>query len=447
MSIASRCLLRMLVNTVLWRSCKCSIKSIACRVTLVLLAGLGWPSTALAATTSCVAKFQLGYDEPERQGINPEKLLELTQWIRDNPTPILSLALSRNGKIVYELYTSKVDSNAAHYLMSITKSVTSALVGAIIDRHLIKSANATVAESLPKGVFPSTEAYTRFDRIALRDVLAMSALDAQVPPHLKTPEAIDRNNRFNRSSNHLTFALEQQTLPHVGIDFQYTDITPMIAGGIVQYATKQSLFDFAKKALFNPMRFQNEEWMHQDRSGFDNASYGLRLRPIDMQKFGILYLNDGCWQTNQLLSKEWVSISLTPWIKSRPGNREPNYGWYWWSDRFTSEWIGHTANGWKGQRITIFPDKGTVVTMTGIIEDGSEDRYYSDLINKFIIPAFETKGSENRSMDDIRAELDMTLSDIWMNKIALGPNTEGRMIPSILPKERHKQFDENRNAR
>ncbi len=81
----------------------------------------------------------------------------------------------------------------------------------------------------------------------------------------------------------------------------------MIAGGIVQYATNQSLLDFAKAALFDPMGFQNEEWMHQDRAGFDNASYGLRLRPVDMQKFGILFLNEGCWDGQQLLSKAWVS--------------------------------------------------------------------------------------------------------------------------------------------
>jgi CubicO group peptidase (beta-lactamase class C family) len=417
-------------------------KSVACRVAAAILAILpsGWCFTALAATSSC-AKFQFGYDEPERQGINPQKLLELTQSLRENPTPILSLALSRNGKVVYELYTSKLDRNAAHYVMSVTKSVTSALVGAIIDRHLIKSVRATVAEALPRAVFPNTETYARFNRVTLKDVLGMSALDAQVVPHLKTPEAIDRNSRFNQSPNHLVFALEQQTLPHIGIDFQYTDITPMIAGGIVQYATNQSLFDFANTALFNPMEFQNEEWMHQDRSGFDNASYGLRLRPVDMQKFGVLYLNGGCWGAEQLLSKEWVSTSLTPWIRSRPDNREANYGWYWWTDRFPSGWVGHTANGWKGQRITVVPDKGVVITMTGIIEDGLEDKYYRDLISEFIIPAVDAKPSESRSSAGIKTKLRTALEDIWMNKTVLGPNTERRMIPSVLPKERHRQFD------
>jgi uncharacterized caspase-like protein/CubicO group peptidase (beta-lactamase class C family) len=396
--------------------------------------------TSMTAKSTCIVRFPFGYDEPERQGVDLQKLLELTQWLRDGPVPILSLAISRNGKLVYELYSSKMDGSAAHYLMSITKSVTSALVGAAIDRHLIKATNTTVAENLAEGIFPSKESYKQFHEITLRDILGMSALDAEVPPHQKTPEAIDRNNRFNLSSNHLKFALEQPALAHVGSDFQYTDITPMIAGGIVQYATKRSLMDFARAALFDPMGFQNEEWMHQDGAGFDNASYGLRLRPIDMQKFGMLFLNEGCWEGQQLLSREWVLTSFTPWIKSTSNNREANYGWYWWADRFASGWVGHTANGWKGQRITVVPDKGVVVTMTGIIEDGTEDNVYRDLFNRFIIPAVETRTSASAPAADLKVKLTSALKDIWTNKTAIGANTEARMIPSAAPKEQHREF-------
>jgi CubicO group peptidase (beta-lactamase class C family) len=400
----------------------------------------GWSSTVLAAAPICHAKFPLGYDEPERQGVNPQSLLALTQWLRESPVPILSLTISRNGKIVYEMYSSQLDRNAAHYLMSVTKSATAALVGAALDRHLIKAPTSTVAEILPRALFPSTESFDRFQTVTLKDVLGMSALDAPLSPHQKTPEAKDRSDRFSRSPDRLRFALEQPTLAHIGRDFQYTDVTPLIAAGIVQLATNKTLLDFAKEALFDPMGFQNEEWMHQDRAGFDNASYGLRLRPIDMQKFGILFLNEGCWDGQQLISKQWISTSFTPWIKTRPDNREANYGWYWWADRFASRWVGHTANGWKGQRITVVPDKGVVVTMTGIIEDGTEDRFYGDLFNRFIIPAVGTRAAASAPMNDLKARLATALSDIWTSKTAIGPNAEARMIPSATPKERHKEF-------
>jgi hypothetical protein len=102
----------------------------------------GWSAKVSAAAPMCAARFPFGYDEPERQGVDPQRLLELTRWIRENPAPILSLTISRNGKILYELYSSRVDRNAAHYLMSVTKSVTSALVGAAMDRHLVRAADS-----------------------------------------------------------------------------------------------------------------------------------------------------------------------------------------------------------------------------------------------------------------------------------------------------------------
>jgi hypothetical protein len=159
-----------------------------------------------------------------------------------------------------------------------------------------------------------------------------------------------------------------------------------------------------------------------------------------MQKFGVLFLNNGCWERQQLISKEWVLTSFTPWIKSRPDGREPDYGWYWWTNKFGSDWLGHSASGWKGQRITVVPDKGVVVTMTGIIEDGTEDRFYGDLFNRFIIPAFEPRTPASAPIVDLKVKLTGALKDIWMNKSAIGPDTEARMTPSAAPKEQHRKF-------
>jgi len=81
------------------------------------------------ADPTCPARAEFGYAEPETQKFDTEKLLELTQWVRDTQVPILSLLISRNGKIVYELYTSSLTGAEAHYVMSVTKSITSARSG------------------------------------------------------------------------------------------------------------------------------------------------------------------------------------------------------------------------------------------------------------------------------------------------------------------------------
>jgi hypothetical protein len=93
-------------------------------------------------------------------------------------------------------------------------------------------------------------------------------------------------------------------------------------------------------------------------------------------------------------------------------------------------WIGHSANGWKGQRITVVPDKAVVVTMTAIVEDDSDGKLYGELFNRFIIPAVETSAP----ISGAKTRLKSALTDIWANKTAVGPNTEARMLPSATSK-------------
>jgi CubicO group peptidase (beta-lactamase class C family) len=412
-----------------------------CRVLFFMaaaLCGVGRTAHAATAVPACAAPYSFGFDEPNAQNVDTQKLLELTDWIRDKSVPVLSLTISRNGWIIYELYTSGAGRDDAHYVMSVTKSVTSALVGAAIDRGLLPGSNAAIAAILPQAIFPNAQAFGRFQAITLKHVLGMSALDAPVLPHSKTPDAVERSTKFNRSANRLIFALEQAPLAKPGIDFLYTDVTPYIAGGAVQYAGKDTLLGFGRAVLFDAMGFKNVDWMHQDPSGIDNPSFGLRLRPVDMQKFGLLYLNGGCWEGRQLLSRQWVSMSLTPWIKSKPQLSESNYGWYWWKDGFASRWNGHTANGWKGQRITVFRDKGVVVTMTGVIEDGSEGSVYTDLINRFVIPSLSRPRTSDVS-PSLQPKLKAALADLLKRNTIL-PTTEQRMVPSIVPTGQRRPF-------
>jgi len=78
--------------------------------------------------------------------------------------------------------------------------------------------------------------------------------------------------------------------------------------------------------------------------------------------------------------------------------------------------------------------------MTAIVEDGSGARLYAELVDRFIVPAVETRRSASAPTSDVKTRLEIALTDIWMNKTVIGPNTEARMVPSTAPKERHKEF-------
>jgi CubicO group peptidase (beta-lactamase class C family) len=375
---------------------------------------------------------------PEDEGLDSGTLIALTEWIRDHRVPIFSFLISRNGKLVYELYTSSLTRNQAHYQMSATKSVVSALVGIAIDRGLLSGPDASVTEILPPRLFASDADVARFRSVTIRHVLGMSALDAPDPPRATTPEAIARHQRFRTAPNRVKFALEQPLLATPGRDYQYNDVTPMLAVGIIQYASRTTALEFAEDTLFRPMGFRNYEWMHQDRSGVDLGGFGLRLRPIDMQKFGVLYLNGGTWRGHQLIARGWIERSFTPWNRSRPDAREPDYGWFWWRYAARSGWTAHVANGWKGQRIAVLTRQKLVVTMTGCVED-RENVVFTELVDRFVVPSVRGDGPLRRD-PATRSRLEALLEEIRTGPSRIAATVETRMVPSVSPKDRRVSF-------
>jgi CubicO group peptidase (beta-lactamase class C family) len=407
------------------------------------LLALAWILAAFLVVVAPAGADELAASSPEDQEIDSRPLIALAEWIRDQRLPVFSVLVSRNGVLVYELYTSSLTRDHAHYLMSVTKSVVSALVGIAIDRRLIDGPDAPITRTLPPRLFRTPADVTRFQALTVRHVLGMSALDAPDPPRSRTPDALARQERFWSARNRVAFALEQPVLTAPGRAYQYNDVTPMLATGLIQYATGTTALEFAEERLFRPMGFRNHEWMHQDPTGIDNGGYGLRLRPIDMQKFGILYLAKGVWRGEPLISPDWIARSFSPWNRSRPDLPEPDYGWFWWRRDFGRGWRAHVANGWRGQRIAVFPQPRLVVTMTAYLEGAGEaDRVFRKLVEDFVMPAVE-KGARRRDAA-APTRLATVLEELRTTRSAVRPDGEARMTPSVERKAKRRTFDDRR---
>ncbi|MBK5277547.1 MAG: serine hydrolase, partial [Bacteroidia bacterium] len=91
----------------------------------------------------------------------------------------------------------------------------------------------------------------------------------------------------------------------------------------------------------------------------------IGLRPRDMLKFGLLYLNQGSWNGKQIISSDWIKESTTPKIKS---GATLGYGYFWWTRDFA--WKGkkvssYFAWGYGGQYIFVIPEVQIVIVMSG----------------------------------------------------------------------------------
>ena len=395
----------------------------------LLLAGICCTN---AAGPDFVAGTNLPTASAKSEGFDGQTLVDLAHWVRDQPAlPVFSILISRHGNLVFELYTGGIEREDAHYMMSVTKSVLSALVGEAVKTGAIKSLDAPISQLLPPSLFLGDTQIARFGGLRLQDVMGMSALAVHDPPRDTSQSAMQHFNAFYSASNRVAFALRESLLPTVGQDFLYNDETPLLTAGVVQYATGKTLLDFGRTTLFDPLGFANEEWMHADHSGVNMGGYGFRMRPMDMQKFGILYLNRGVWNGQQVLPADWVDKAFAPYIKSAPTRTTDNYGWNWWTYNYGAGWHFLVADGWRGQRIAINKDHDLVVTMTGYIEQQNEADIFYQLCTQYVMAAI-TKGATGA---DLQASIDTALAAVRAGASRVKANPETRMVPSALPKE------------
>jgi CubicO group peptidase (beta-lactamase class C family) len=168
---------------------------------------------------------------------------------------------------------------------------------------------------------------------------------------------------------------------------------------IVQNATGKPIEAFAKEYLFTPLGISDYEWTTCENSDVAEAFSGLYLKSRDLLKFGLLYLQNGKWNEQQIIPASWIKQSVTPYVIADDGSDimfgKSDYGFQWWlmKDTVVNKQISIAAcigNG--GQRIFIDQANGLVVVFTGgnyRISGVYLNPY--NILKKFIYPALSEK--------------------------------------------------------
>jgi len=339
--------------------------------------------------TPAIDEIPKGY--PADNGVDEAKLIDLAKWIKSNPNlKIYSVLISKNGKLILELYTPGLKRDDNHYMMSITKSILADIVGIAIDKKKIPSETTYLDKLIPEKLFPNNSVKQKFSKFSLKDVLGMQCLDVE-----DTDDSSNQQYWFG-ADNRLKYVLTSPTQNPAKKSLKYTQQTTAIASGILSYRTGLSAFDFGQDFLFKPLGFKNAEWCHQDRTGIESGSAGLRLRPIDMHKIGILHLQNGKWNNKQIISQEFVYKTSMPYSRYDPKNPwySPNdvYAYYWWQYTFGTMLKWQCASGWMGQLLAINRDTNIVVSITGYCGNGEQDKIMKD----YVIPAIYPIRKPNR---------------------------------------------------
>jgi CubicO group peptidase (beta-lactamase class C family) len=294
------------------------------------------------------------------------------------------IVIVRHGKLVFEEYFPGLthptfgeepivfDRETAHCLSSVTKSFTATLLGIAIEHGFITSAGQRVL-----GLFPD-----------LQDLNVGQKRDITLEHLVTMTTGLDWDERsfsLRDSRNDLTAwltlarttsedpvraVLERPMVAPPGDVLNYGGGNTNVLGKAIQSASGLRLDVFARDHLFTPLGIE-DVWWWVLRDDFVYASGDLTLRPRDMAKFGLMYLNGGVWSGQRILSPEWIDASasahktFSQWDAVYGGSGSVGYSYGWWvkSDDYGSG--VYEAGGWGGQNIIILPGLDMVVVFTG----------------------------------------------------------------------------------
>ena len=326
---------------------------------------------------------------PEEQQINPKHWNDLVRMIRhENECPHLhSLLIIRNGYLILEEYFGCFNAETVNSLQSVSKSFTSAVMGIAIEQGKIQGADEKVLE-----FFPDIQNIKNMDdrKASMRfcDLLTMRSGTDYDEGYSSSPHS--QLNRLEKGWDR--FYLNRPMVSKPGTRFQYDSGGVILMSAMLKNRTGMHVDAFAEKFLFAPLGIKKVRWI-KNREGHPHTGGGLFLRPLDMAKFGLLYLKNGKWENKQVVPTWWIEESFKKHVTfSRPSRRKhTNYGYLWWIQEPDPAGSGkqdiYSARGHGGQFIFIIPEHNMLVVTTSESNHNAGFQKPIDFLYSHILPA------------------------------------------------------------
>jgi len=330
-------------------------------------------SAALILTSVSLvhASSPLPRSTPESQGISSQSVHEFVEAV-DKINTLHSFMIVRHGHVIAEGWWKPEAADKPHVLHSLSKSFNSTAVGLAITEGKL-NLDDPVLKFFPADA--PADPSENLKAMKVRDLLTMSC------GHDSEPKAVDGNPSVKQF---LAYPVTYQP----GTHFQYNTMGSYTLSAIVTKVTGQTVLDYLKPRLFEPLGIENPRW-DSSPEGNSLGGYGLYLCTEDVAKFGQLYLQNGKWNGKQLIPEKWVEQATS---KQIPNDQESHarIGIDWQRGYCFQFWrCTHNAfrgDGKDGQLCVVIPDKDAVIAVT------AETNQFQDEMNAIwnhLYPAFQ----------------------------------------------------------
>jgi CubicO group peptidase (beta-lactamase class C family) len=301
------------------------------------------PPEAKPATTNPLPR-----STPEAEGVSSRGVLELVTALEEQVKELHSFMLVRHGKVIAEGWWAPYTPGDMHNMYSVTKSFNSTAVGMAVEEGLL-GVDDLVTQFFPDLV-PATPA-PAFQTMTVKNLLTMASGHTQDP--------LD-SMRAAPGGQWTKAFLESAVQATPGVTFFYNSGAAYVLGSIVQKVTGQTVEEYLRPRLFEPLGISNFLW-GMSPEGVNLTEGGLAITTEELAKFGLLYLQRGQWNGEQIVSEQWATDATSKQISTGGDNGNWNFGYGY---QFWRNTVGYRADGSLGQFSFVLPDQDLVLAIT-----------------------------------------------------------------------------------
>jgi CubicO group peptidase (beta-lactamase class C family) len=268
----------------------------------------------------------------------------------------LSVAVTYNGELISERYSDDIEPTSPLLSWSMAKSITATAAGILYDQGVLtEDASALVPDWIDDA--RST--------ITFQNLLQMNAgLDWNEAAQGDNP---DQGYGLFEVADMAGYYVDQPMVATPGEVFNYSTGSSNLIASLVQDKVGGALSDyyrFIQNHLFKPLNITSAI-VEFDAIGQPVGGAFHYLSTRDWAKLGQLYLNNGKWNDQQILSEEWINKTLSP------STSNPLYGYQIWLNTDRGFWPSLPAStyafrGFQGQVVMILPEHDIVLVRTGV---------------------------------------------------------------------------------
>ncbi len=305
------------------------------------------------------------------------KRVDLSELLRSTGTH--AFIVIRDNKVLYEDYFNGYARDSLCTAWSLSKSVTSALVGIAISEGYIKSLDDPITNYLPELKEQG------FSAITIRNLLTMGSGIQYRIGFFPWDEFVLAGYYPNLKKLLLS---DLKIMEPPGQSFHYNNFNVELLGLILERTTHQTPGQYLQEKIWKPIGMEyTATWsIDSDQDNFELTPILINARAIDLAKFGRLYLNNGNWNDKQIVPEHWVAESTIrdpndhrPWETfSRWQDKGGYYKYLWWGVSQGKSDYSYMGIGTYGQFIFVSPKTKVVIVRTAD-KDGIDPPYWREV--------------------------------------------------------------------